>query len=69
MATDNEGGAASAMHVNSPPGAVPTQKVAADGIGDRVDEDYSGALPAASGQDGSVDMRQTVAVQSDKLEH
>mgnify|MGYP001591221133 CR=1 FL=1 len=66
MKVDNEGGAASALHVSPTVAARPGVSVEnASGI---LDTD-AGSLPGARGTDGMVAGRETNSVGSGKLEH
>lgn len=66
MKVDNEAGACDALHVS--PCVSATRFASADDAGAILDTD-AGVLPGARGEEGTVDTRDTVAVQADKLEH
>lgn len=67
MKVDREGGATSAMHVS--PTVAATRFAEAADAGAVIDSMTGGTLPSAAGAEGTPMLRQTAAVQHDKLEH
>lgn len=66
MKIDNGAGAEISQHVS--PTVAATRFADCGGAHDLLDTD-AGVLPAASGEEGAPQMRDTKAVMSDKLEH
>lgn len=62
MKVDRESGANTAMHVS--PTVAATKFASADNAGAIIESNVGANLPAAAAQEGTVDMRQTKAVQS-----